>query len=233
MACRHSFQYIWIDNVYIDKSSKTELSEAINSMYKWYRNAERCYVYLSDFDFDTYDNRPTNGPTFTREHVAKLQNCKWFTRGWTLQELLAPPQVLFYDRNWLYFGKLDELTLGVSSVTRIPEALLDGKTRLFDYTAAQKMSWAATRTTTREEDMAYCLFGLFEINLPLFTAKARAEPSFASRRPSFKRVTTSHCLPGRAKTGPITAALWLDLRRYSSMPGMSSIYHPSLIIQNS
>jgi hypothetical protein len=167
-ACRHNFQYIWIDNVCIDKSSSTELSEAINSMYKWYRNAERCYVYLSDFDSGIYDNRPTNGSPFTAEQIAKMQNCKWFTRGWTLQELLAPRQVLFYDRDWLYFGKLDELTLALSSVTRIPEALLSGKTRVFDYTAAQKMSWAATRTTTREEDMAYCLFGLFEVNLPLF-----------------------------------------------------------------
>lgn len=147
-------------------------------MYKWYRNAERCYVYLSDFESGLTESRATSGMPITVGQIETLGRCKWFTRGWTLQELLAPQQVLFYDRNWLFFGQLSELTFAISSITKIPEALLSGKTRMFDYSTAQKMSWAATRSTTREEDMAYCLFGLFNVNLPLFYGEGARKAFF-------------------------------------------------------
>ncbi|EXJ56892.1 hypothetical protein A1O7_07236 [Cladophialophora yegresii CBS 114405] len=145
-------KYIWIDTCCIDKQSTAELSEAINSMYRWYQGAEYCYVYLHDVDKDTWQE------TFPKS--------KWFTRGWTLQELLAPPKVMFYDRQWQLLGDKKSLASVISRTTGIESAALETRD-LSRYSVAQKMSWAADRETTRAEDIAYCLMGLFGVNMPL------------------------------------------------------------------
>ncbi|KAL2148946.1 hypothetical protein VTH82DRAFT_1632 [Thermothelomyces myriococcoides] len=153
---RDKLQYVWVDTCCIDKTSSTELSEAINSMFAWYRDAQVCYVHLVDLPPGTADDLKT-----------RLPSCRWFTRGWTLQELLAPRQVLFFDSEWNYRGELAELAGLVSAITGIPEQLLRHETELSDYAVARRMSWAAKRETTRVEDRAYCLFGIFDINMPL------------------------------------------------------------------
>jgi hypothetical protein len=167
-AKSHGSKYIWIDSCCIDKSSSNEFSEAINSMFKWYQNSERCYVYLSDFQSGLTESRARNPVPITATQISNFQSCRWFERGWTLQELLAPKNEIFYDCNWIFFGPVAELAPILSTATRIPQQVLNGTTPLYHYTIAQKMSWAATRRTTREEDMAYSLFGLFNVNLPLF-----------------------------------------------------------------
>ncbi|KAF2095898.1 HET-domain-containing protein [Rhizodiscina lignyota] len=144
----HGFDYFWVDTCCIDKQSSAELSEAINSMYNWYSNAGKCYAYLSD--------------------VPKVpwKNSRWFTRGWTLQELLAPQEVIFYDSNWRRIGTKAELANDLVEVTGISLEALSG----WDPSAfpvARRMSWASKRTTTRVEDMAYCLMGIFDVNMPL------------------------------------------------------------------
>lgn len=144
--------YVWIDTCCIDKGSSSELSEAINSMYRWYQRAEVCYVYLQDVEKATWQE------SFPRS--------KWFTRGWTLQELLAPRAVVFYDRKWRPLGDKIALATEISRITSIAvDALQTGD--LSPYSVAQKMSWAAKRVTTRPEDQAYCLMGLFGVNMPL------------------------------------------------------------------
>lgn len=149
---RDGLKYVWIDTCCIDKQSSSELSEAINSMYNWYRNAKYCYVYLHDVD----QENPTKS----------FQKSKWFTRGWTLQELLAPRIVLFFDRKWQFLGNRKSLAEDISQITGIDlEALQTGDLR--KYSVAQKMSWAAKRRTTRPEDTAYCLIGLFNVKMPL------------------------------------------------------------------
>lgn len=154
---RDVLDYVWVDTCCIDKTSSAELSEAINSMFAWYRDAEVCYVYLSDLDPGKDDG----------DLGKRLPACRWFTRGWTLQELVAPRNVLFFDRDWNYRGSKGELAALLSTITNIPVAVLCHEAELGDYAVARRMSWAANRETTRLEDMAYCLLGIFDVNLSL------------------------------------------------------------------
>ncbi|KAM0702881.1 hypothetical protein Q7P35_010313 [Cladosporium inversicolor] len=159
-AASDGHEYIWIDTCCIDKSSSVELSEAINSMNAWYQRAEVCYAIL--------DGVP--GPD-AADFEVEFKASRWFTRGWTLQELLAPRQVVFFGRplagSWIMLGDRTSLRLLISSRTRIPTKCLTDSDELDDANIAQKMSWAAGRETTREEDLAYCLLGLFSVNMPL------------------------------------------------------------------
>ena len=161
-AASDGFDYTWVDTCCIDKRSSAELSEAINSMYKWYRDSAVCYAYLEDVPNDT-DPMP---------QMDNFRESRWFKRGWTLQELLAPTSLEFYGDCWICRGQ--QASLGtrrslmteISDITRIPIDVLQGL-KLSIYSVAQKMSWAAGRQTTREEDRAYSLMGLFEVNMPL------------------------------------------------------------------
>ena len=142
-------EWVWIDTCCIDKSSSAELSEAINSMFAWYQNALICVVYLADAayleDFDKSD---------------------WFTRGWTLQELLAPPWVVFVNRDWTTLGNRGVLSDRISKITNIDKFLLShGLSNITPI--SEKFSWTAKRSTQRVEDMAYSLLGLFGVNMSL------------------------------------------------------------------
>lgn len=151
-ARKEGLDYCWVDTCCINKQSSAELSEAINSMYRWYRDAKACYIYLSDVEKANW-----------KKNISKA---RWFTRGWTLQELLAPAKAIFYDRRWQRLGTKHTLTGVIASVTQIPATALRS-TNLRGYSIAQKMSWAAERVTTRAEDSVYCLLGLFDVNMPL------------------------------------------------------------------
>ncbi|KAM7212849.1 Heterokaryon incompatibility protein (HET) domain containing protein [Rhypophila decipiens] len=153
LARSEGYQYIWVDTCCIDKSSSAELTEAINSMFAWYQRAEVCYAYLSDL-----------APTDSTEGMAK---CRWFGRGWTLQELIAPASVKFYDKTWACRGAKADLSDLIVQTTKIDAEVLRGTKGLEAFPVARKMGWASYRTTTREEDMAYCLLGIFDIHMPL------------------------------------------------------------------
>ncbi|CAF9911685.1 hypothetical protein IMSHALPRED_010546 [Imshaugia aleurites] len=157
-ARSESLEFAWMDTCCIDKSSSAELSEAINSMYEWYRRASVCYVYLSDVSvLAQNDDEKADGEK-------RFQDCRWFTRGWTLQELLAPQYVKFFDKDWIYFGSRRSLVPDLVSTTGIDATHLE---RPHWASIATRMSWASSRKTTRVEDIAYCLLGLFEVNMPL------------------------------------------------------------------
>jgi hypothetical protein len=158
-AQKDGHSHIWIDTCCIDKTSSAELSEAINSMYTWYRNSAVCYVYLLDFSIDGAQNSP--------ESVGNFSQSDWFQRGWTLQELLAPSSVIFYDSTWTELGDKYGLCDIISEVTHIGRGYLQGSVPVFSASIAQRLSWAADRITTRPEDIAYCLMGIFSINMPL------------------------------------------------------------------
>ncbi|KAF9455349.1 heterokaryon incompatibility protein-domain-containing protein [Collybia nuda] len=161
-ARRNGIGYIWIDTCCINKESSAELSEAINSMYKWYSGAQVCYAYLSDV--------PSTGDHGDRSLFAMSH---WFTRGWTLQELIAPRKVVFYARDWVDIGTKTTLQDTISSVTGINPEIIVGRTLLESVPIAVRMSWAAGRNTTREEDIAYSLMGLFDVNMPLLYGEGR------------------------------------------------------------
>ncbi|KAI1199369.1 HET-domain-containing protein [Nemania serpens] len=186
--------YVWIDTCCIDKSSSAELSEAINSMFAWYRDAAVCYAWLSDYaqdsafsltdeavlaSFESRESIAENDRGFSdpppltskeldmRNSIGQgLKKCKWFSRGWTLQELIAPKHVEFYDRDWNYFGPKTQLAPILSWITGVDSAVLRGGP-LDHVLVGRRMSWAANRQTRRVEDLAYCLLGIFDINMPL------------------------------------------------------------------
>ena len=166
-ALRDGLEFAWVDTCCIDKSSSAELSENINSMFKIYAQAWVCYAYLADFKVPTGLRR---GP---RQPLPDITGCRWFKRGWTLQELIAPKNLQFFDQNWTFIGSRHELSDQISRRTNIPQNVLNGESiflirlLLDSCTIAMKMSWAADRTTARPEDMAYSLLGIFDINMPM------------------------------------------------------------------
>ena len=252
-AVDDGLEYIWIDTICIDKSSSTELAEAINSMFRYYRDAQVCYVYLNDMpdpvrlarssletgqhswiianDFDSAlrqaegsalqstDGNSWNRYTFYRDRQRQLQGeylaesdsadlgaleldvgrmetsppshsadadaaailfergghtyavdlgafrlCRWFTRGWTLQELLAPGNVCIFTTSWQVIP-VDRLSDEICTITKIHPAAVRKERPLASFSVAQRMSWAANRVTRRPEDRASSLMGLFNVNI--------------------------------------------------------------------
>lgn len=162
LCCRQAVEdglaFVWIDTCCIDKNSSAELSEAINSMFAWYRHARCCYAYLEDV-YDALESGEYGEQPFARS--------RWFTRGWTLQELIAPKAVHFFDSEWTNIGSRDVLAKQISQITDIDLDLLQHQRELYSYSIAQRFSWAAKRKTTRLEDQAYSLLGIFHVNMPL------------------------------------------------------------------
>lgn len=156
-AAAQDLHYIWIDTCCIDKSSSAELSEAINSMHLWYQKAEICYAYLADVH--TVGNAVTLTSTFAKS--------LWFSRGWTLQELIAPANLVFFSHDWIEIGKKSNLCNILADITGVDVGILTGMKPLESASVAKRMSWASFRETTRTEDIAYCLMGLFAVNMPM------------------------------------------------------------------
>ncbi|PIL28922.1 hypothetical protein GSI_08969 [Ganoderma sinense ZZ0214-1] len=156
VARANGYQYIWIDSCCIDKTSSAELSEAINSMYAWYARAEICYAFLADVPPAADHRKPRSD----------FRGSLWFTRGWTLQELIAPRDVLFLSGDWAPIGPKYALVDLIQDITGISEEALLHVEPLDQFSVAQRLSWAAGRETTRVEDQAYSLLGIFDINMP-------------------------------------------------------------------
>ncbi|KAF2468277.1 HET-domain-containing protein, partial [Lindgomyces ingoldianus] len=147
----------------INKLTSNELSTAINSMFRWYQRATKCYVYLSDVHVP---EEVTDAQAFRITWIEAFRRSRWFTRGWTLQELIAPAQVEFFSRDGKKLGSKISLEKEVCEVTKIPIAALRGQS-LGEFSFKERISWAAKRTTTVKEDKAYCLLGVFGVFMPL------------------------------------------------------------------
>ncbi|KAI6913803.1 hypothetical protein KC318_g3884 [Hortaea werneckii] len=228
-ALEDGLQWAWVDTCCIDKSSSAELSEAINSMFKWHECSTVCYVYLCDVTMtaalrddaptvsewlERADRRAPVGPTISsfgrysietlwRFHVGDFRTviyeimfgikndhegytrpcneldislidtlgafstAKWWSRGWTLQELLAPRNLVFMDQHWQQIARLSELVVTVSTISSVDVEVLLKTAPLKSRCIAERLSWASKRSTTREEDTAYALLGIFDANMPL------------------------------------------------------------------
>ncbi|ETS81548.1 hypothetical protein PFICI_06550 [Pestalotiopsis fici W106-1] len=158
-AERDGFQYFWIDSCCIDKANAAELSESINSMFRWYQEAIRCYVYLSDVSKSSNDDG-LMGTTWEDE----FQGSRWHTRGWTLQELLASTVVDFFSSDGHRLGDKQSLGQMIHDITHIPIEALHGRP-LSKYTIAERISWGRNRQTTRGEDKAYSLLGIMNVTI--------------------------------------------------------------------
>ena len=161
-ARKDELDWAWIDTCCIDKSSSSELSEAINSMYGWYANAAICYVYLLDV--------PALDPFLD---VRKFEAARWFTRGWCLQELIAPYELEFYASDWSELGTKSSLKSYLEMITSIPVPVLMKEKSPADCYVAERFSWASRRQSTRVEDAAYSLLGIFDIKMPPLYGEGR------------------------------------------------------------
>jgi hypothetical protein len=195
-ARRDGLQYFWVDTCCIDKSNNNELSEAINSMFRWYRNAAKCYVYLSDVPRPAFD---MNDRSNQLPWESAFRRSRWFTRGWTLQELIAPASVEFFSKDWEQLGNKPSLKRHICEITGIPVEALQGSS-LSDFSVTERMLWTERRETTRKEDKAYSLLGIFDVYMPLIYGEGR-ESAFkrlreeidkASKGKSFSPITSVH-----------------------------------------
>ena len=155
-------QYFWIDTCCIDRANSTELSEAINSMFAWYRDAARCYALLTDVSNTISTSKESNKVSWR----GAFSDCRWFTRGWTLQELIAPKSVEFFSQEGVKLGDKKSLELEIVQITGISPKALRGEA-LSAFTVMERMAWVNNRQTRREEDMVYSLLGIFDISMPL------------------------------------------------------------------
>ncbi|KAI4925596.1 hypothetical protein J4E85_007475 [Alternaria conjuncta] len=162
-AAADGLQYFWVDTCCIDKSAGVELSTAINSMFRWYQRASKCYVYLTDV---VVPEEVTDAKAFPITWAEAFRRSRWFTRGWTLQELLAPPCVEFFSKNGKRLGSRISLEQEIHKITKIATEALRGKS-LAEFSIVERTSWASQRTTTLKEDRVYCLLGIFGVFLPL------------------------------------------------------------------
>jgi hypothetical protein len=164
-AALDKLQYFWVDSCCINKESSAELTEAINSMLRYYHGAVKCYVYLSDV------SASTSGASQSAWE-ADFRRSKWFTRGWTLQELLSPACVEFYSAQHQRLGDKESLYPIIHDITKIPVEALRGQP-LDTFSIEVRMKWAAGRQTTKDEDRAYCLLGVFNIFMPLIYGEGK------------------------------------------------------------
>ncbi|KAI0828058.1 heterokaryon incompatibility protein-domain-containing protein [Trametes gibbosa] len=159
MACKVAreggHELLWIDACCIDKSSSAELAEAINSMYEWYRLSDVCYAYLADVPHG-------DDPAM---HDSHFRQSRWHKRGWTLQELIAPERVVFLTQTWTFLGSKKGLATTVEARTGVDFNILVGRARVDSVSVARRMSWTAGRETTRVEDGAYSLLGIFGVHM--------------------------------------------------------------------
>ncbi|KAI4940771.1 hypothetical protein J4E91_011258 [Alternaria rosae] len=204
-AKRDGLDYFWFDTCCIDKTNNTELSRAINSMFRWYQNAKRCYVFLSDVANDTSEI----------DSKLALKQSRWFKRGWTLQELLAPRSVEFFSEEGERLGDKKSLQHLIHEVTGIPIEALSGSD-LSEFDVAKRFSWAANRQTTEEEDGAYCLFGIFGVHLPLIYGEGKDN--------ALERLRSAAILKHKGRSQDQEEKLG-KIRRWLSAPDPSTNYH--------
>lgn len=231
------YKYVWVDTCCINKESSAELSEGINSMYRWYKDSAVCYALLSD----VYVKRVNDGATSDRamignavktyavtweEFSSQIKSSLWFTRGWTLQELIAPQYVLFFDQEWGILGTKQTLSDILTERTGVDKGSLNGES-LSRRSIAQRMSWASRRITTRIEDTAYCLLGIFDVNMPLLYGEGKK--AFLRLQEEIIKQSDDHSIfawpiyrdgqPGLLADSPIAFADCDQIRTLSSRRG--------------
>ena len=203
-AARDGLRYFWVDSCCIDRSSSAELQEAIISMFRWYRGAQKCYAYMADVSTAAGYTIWNWEPAFRRS--------RWFTRGWTLQELLAPSAVEFFSREGTLLGSKDDLRDLVAEITGIDAGALRG-VPMPQFEIDERLAWVARRQTTRGEDEAYCLFGIFGVSMPVMYGEGR-ENAMSRLRTALRQASRSENEPRNQPFIPPPAAA-TQRRKYS------------------
>lgn len=173
-AVKDGLLFFWADTCCIDARRSAELSEAINETFLWFQRAECCYVYLADIAL-------TGRGLDTAEISHSLRGCHWFTRSWTLQELIAPENVKFFSADGVQIGDKASLSNVLHEITGIPLQALQGSP-LREFRPDERMTWAQDRHARRPEDEVYCLLGIMGINLPLLYGEGKRNAAARLRR---------------------------------------------------
>lgn len=196
-AAADGLDYFWVDTCCIDKATSDELSMAINSMFRWYQRADKCYVYLADV---SVSDEVDSAEAYHISWENSFRHSRWFTRGWTLQELLAPASVEFFSHEGKRLGSRISLEEEIREITRIPTDALRGR-KLGEFSIKDRMSWAARRITTKKEDKVYCLLGIFGVHLPLIYgegeehATLRLQEEIHKRQQGTERINSKYSRP--------------------------------------
>lgn len=229
MALRSGIPYSWVDTCCIDKTSSAELTESINSMFQYYYDAVVCYAWLADL--------PAAQVPPSAASQSDFAACRWFTRGWTLQELIAPARVEFYDEAWNFRGTKSDLSDMITEITGISPKVLRNADTLASLSVAQRMSWAANRVTTRIEDMAYCLLGIFDVSMPMLYGEGTK--AFARLQEEIVKDTNDLSLftwrakPGGQKFYGILANSAADFRDCGSVENLDdTMFNPEFSLTN-
>ncbi|KAI1861595.1 hypothetical protein JX265_009562 [Neoarthrinium moseri] len=189
-AKRDGIEHFWVDTCCIDKTSSAELAESINSMFRWYRQAQKCYVYLADVTHTSAQADDAARSTWK----LNLQKSRWFTRGWTLQELIAPAVVEFFSSDNQKLGNKESLQQTIHNITHLPIQALVRDVRLSEFSIEERIKWSDARNTTREEDKVYSLLGILEVQMPLIYGEqqggafARLRRELSTRETSLARI---------------------------------------------
>lgn len=213
-AAADGLQYFWIDTCCIDKKNAVELSAAINSMFRWYQNATRCYVYLSDVS----KANEMNGDAAWKE---SFRTSRWFTRGWTLQELIAPRLVDFFSSEGERLGTKSFLESDIHGITGIAKKALQGDA-LSNFSISERRSWAKHRQTTIKEDEAYCLIGIFDVSMALIYGERR-DQAFRRLEEEIHKLYKGTALPHYANQSERLTCIGIDFEQYTVGIDLTSI----------
>ena len=165
---KDGYKWLWVNTCCINKWSSPELSKAINTMYRWYENVRVCYTYLHDVSSSSFPTACNN------ERYPKSDGWpEWFSHGWTLQEMIAPRDVQFFNKDWYPIGNKSALSLILQDITWVPQDILREGLSSNCPCVVQIMSWAANRMTTWVEDRAYSLMGLLDMNMPMLYGEGK------------------------------------------------------------
>ncbi|CDO74373.1 hypothetical protein BN946_scf184956.g2 [Trametes cinnabarina] len=215
LAESHGYDWLWIDTCCIDRSSSAELSEAINSMFQWYSLTQVCYAYLEDVPSDQD----------IHQHNSAFRRSKWFTRGWTLQELIAPQSLIFVAQDWTVIGTKASLAALLEYITGVDADVLTFRRQLGDVSVARRMWWASARKTTRIEDEAYCLMGIFGVHMATIYGEGRR--SFLRLQEEILKRTSDQTLFAWGNVLPIRMAPFREQISYTMYHPDSHIFAPS------
>ncbi|TGZ83781.1 HET-domain-containing protein [Ascodesmis nigricans] len=193
-AEKYGVHHLWIDTICINKRSSSELTESINSMWAWYRDAKVCLAYLED----------VSPPKLSLDETEDRQTSRWFTRGWTLQELIAPKEVFFFYNDWTFIGTRAHLASPIHQLTQVPQNILErrDKLNLNKYSVAERFLWASRRFCTREEDRAYSLLGLMGVVLPVIYGEGYRRACYRLQLEVFKATADQSMFAWRACIRP-------------------------------
>ncbi|KAI0767184.1 HET-domain-containing protein [Fomes fomentarius] len=215
LAESHGYKWLWIDTCCIDKSSSAELEEAVNSMFAWYSHAQVCYAYLHDV--------PSKGDLMRQR--SPFRDSKWFTCGWTLQELIAPRSLVFLSRDWEMLGTKASLAPLLEQISGVDADVLTFRQPAADVSVARRMWWASNRETTRIEDRAYSLMGLFDVHMP--TIYGEGTRAFRRLQEEILKRTTDQTLFAWGNTLPMHATPFRERLSYSDYHEDSHMFVPS------